>query len=521
MGDSDDVPIEIEIEVEVPSTEPEPTTSDKDGKTKKREQKDPEPCEKPDPEAYRQAQEKIKAELAAVQKRIDEITTKIDAACEKRQKCRDEVKLAQDELNASSDQRKSNSEQIEAVKQQYSSIVEARKQQREILDPLRQGLKFSSREALEEAILKIEARLSSANLAPAFRSKYMNDIALLQSQRKQTMRYEEQLALVKLALVDPDPLRKDRQKIITQNQNLLAGSNAAHSNKLSAKEEAAKWNKDIDDQIAKRKVILEEKKKCQAQQNELGKHFRDQEWAYERYQSFLDYKKRQAVREKRAAEKAERAERAAARAAEQPADGEQTPQNWSGDGEYRGKSTGGAAPAPVPVQSYQEELDVISDLRRYLEFYKPKDVAKEVIAQEPVTSTQPRREFNEKKSVALLQKKNEVADEWGSVIGTSKPAKAPRGEAPKVKKPKDAPVNHIPTALAKFKVIDVDPPLLTSQIDAVLKILDEKQKYYSELPQKEPATTAKKGQDKAARELEEGEIEETEETAEDRKSTPA
>jgi len=169
-------------------------------------------------------------------------------------------------------------------------------------------------------------------------------------------------------------------------------------------------------------------------------------------------------------------------------------------------------------------------LRRYLEFYKPKEAgrgASEASAQEPASSVaQPRREFNEKKAVALLKKKNEVDDEWGSVIGTSKPAKAPRGEAPKPKKAKDAPVNHIPEALAKFKFVEVDPPLLSSKIDSVLKALEEKHQFFKTLPDREVAEAEKKNEAKAQstsaassaasadNELEEGEIVEGDEPEE-------
>jgi hypothetical protein len=526
--------IEIEITDEIPSNAAEcssPTATGTESKDDgpRQERKDPEPCEKPDEEAFKQSQIKIKNELAEIQKKVDEMTAKIDAARVTRQKFRDEAKSAQDQLAATVDQRKSNTELIETTNQQYGEIAEARKQQRAVLDSIKVGLKFHSRAELDDAIVKIESRLATANLSPELRSKYMSDIALLKSQRMQTMRYEEQVALVRLALTDPDPLREERLAKITENRTLFAESDAAHKQKRAAQQEANKWNASVEDQISQRKEILLQKSDAQRRQNQLIRAYQNQERAFERYQKFLDFKKREAGRERRAAEKAERVAAAMARATERAEraaasgisveEGEQTSENWSGDGVYKSKQAGekpaAAAKPVVKRNNYDAQLNVINDLRRYLEFYKPKETGRPSETSASASVVQPRREFNEKKTVALLTKKKDIDDEWGSVIGTSKPAKAPRGEAPKPKKVKDTPMNHIPEALTKFKFVGVSPPLLTSQIDGVLKALEDQKRHFELLPDKEIEEAAKLAASKEptsspANDLEEGEIVESE-----------
>lgn len=453
--------------VETPAEEVDQTNETADApangeevKEKKKERKDPTPCDAPDEAEYLRKKGELDEKINELQSKIDNISHNIDNSQNTRAGFRTQRKNALDQLATLKETRIAANEEINKIAAQFEEIEKKRTQQRQFLRVQKDGLKFLNVVELDNAITKIEYKLSTSTLPPHSSSKLMADIRMLKAQRLSVMRYAEQRQLIEMTKDDTISLRNVRDENAKKaracrerESKLIKDLNEYRKNERTS-------NTQIEEGIKERKTLSSEKYKLQYARDGITRKYNNQLRNYTRWVEFQKYLKRKEAREKR------KAEYEARKAAE--------------NGEVV-EDEGDETDEKVVVHPYAKELAIISDLERYLRFHNPNAGKKSTSSTEedvaPKVDVADRNSAFKGKGVVVASKKENINDEFAEVLGTKKKA-----SKNKTKKVKDTSLNHIPDVFAQFKVIGVTIPLVTSAIDEALTALAEKKQYYETAP---------------------------------------
>lgn len=446
--------IEVELEIEVDAEED--TTEKKPAKKEQPRERleDLKPVDAPNQAEYEQNKAAAQAKLDEVLALMAGLTQKIDVLVKERTSAGDTRRSIQDKQAELKSQRTEAFDKSDKAQEQLEQIEKERAEKRAALAQHRQGLKFTKVEDLDNAVNKIQLKLTTAGLPREVQQKLLADLNSLKSQRQKVVTYSAMLKLVSAEKQDTTPITKQLDQDSRTTRDIRQLERKLQQEFTECRKKENQVRKEIDVLIKERKSLGKNKYTYNNEVYKIERDYQNKLYNYTRYVEKVKYLKRVKAREERAARDAA----------------------WKEEN---------ATPEEVMEKiPYAAELQTCDDLTRYLAALLPRSAsaAKEAPTEEDskVVEIAASRNagFKGKKSNAVLAKEDKIGEEWVSAAREAFGQKKRR-----VRKKKDkAIINHIPDIFSKFKKIGVEPPLLRSNIEATLESLAEKKNYYETAP---------------------------------------
>lgn len=451
--------VEIEIDVEDVAVEEETVAASEEAKPKRQERKRAERLEdlvevpKPDEAEYNAERHEAQTKLDEVLGQMNTITVQIDTLSAKRKTAVDSRRAIQDKQAELKSQKAEAYEKGAEAEKKLEEIEKIRTSKRQALDQHKAGLKFTNVEALDGAVQKIQLKLTTGNLPRDVQQKLLSDLNSLKSQRTKVLAYAAMRQLAEVETVDTEGINKQLE-IESKITKTIAETNRALYKELQEHRKTENVaNKEISELIKERKTLGKSKYELTQTLSNLDYHFTRKSRNYERYIESVKYFKRQQQRKERAARDAEYAE-----------------QNAEPEEKI----------AKIP---YGKELQICDDLARYCRSLlgnkagSPTAEAAAAEESKAVDINQRNAAFKGKAGNALAQEKDE-REEW---VAAARETFGQKKKRVRTKKQNNI-INHIPDIFFQFKVVDIEPPLLKTAVEATLAAILKKTEYYKTAP---------------------------------------
>lgn len=302
-----DVEIEIEEEVEVEievDAEDAPTGTEKRKRPERKQVERLEdlkaverPCEYTYLEAKTEAQDKLDIVLA----KMAELTAQIDKLSLQHKSAGDARRGIQDKQAVLKSQRSEAYEKSNGAQEKLEEIEKQRAETRRTLEQHKVGLKFTKVEDLDNAVQKIQLKLTTAQLDRDVQQKLLGDLNSLKSQRQKVLAYVAMRQLATVDKVDTGGINKQIEKEADMTRGIREQERKLTKDFAEHRKVEQMARKQIDSLIKERKTHGKEKYEHTNAITNLERNYTRKERAYHRYTETVKFLKRKQAREERAA----------------------------------------------------------------------------------------------------------------------------------------------------------------------------------------------------------------------------
>lgn len=257
-GNMSDVEIDIEVDVEVAVEE---ATEDRPKRERKQIDRieDLKEVEQPDEWTYNSEKTAAQASLNEVLTNMAALTHQIDTLSAARKKALDGRRAVQDKQAELKGQRSTASETSGVAQEQLLAIEKQRTEKRRALEQHKAGLKFTKVEDLDNAVQKIQLKLTTGNLPREVQQKLLADLNGLKSQRQKVLAYAAMRQLAEAEKVDTGGINKQLEKDAGLNRDIREQERKLQKDYADNLKIEKSTRKEIDGLIKQRKVLAKEK----------------------------------------------------------------------------------------------------------------------------------------------------------------------------------------------------------------------------------------------------------------------
>lgn len=337
--------------------------------------------------------------------------------------------------------------ELRDLKRDFYSMIEEQKK-------IRSKVKVQDFDKLDQAIVQMRRRIETESLSLQEEKRVVQDLKELEASRPFAMQHKERDGLIEQnkkrqseiqnILDGFDSQRKELDEQFDARKQASQQITAEMPNHIARKEE---YKAKIDDLRQKKKDQITDFKVLRKEYNEQQREIKQHKFVKDIQKRIRDRLKREEEWKKREAEREEE-----------------------------------DALMNEEEEHYADEISNCRNLISYLQNLLPKSAAAEAPAEETKVNPEVAKQLEQNKLVPMQSKKQLEAQQlasWGGGKGGGKKNKRQR-----VKKSQTAQanINHPLDSMSKFSALAVKAPATLDDIPATISSLQEKIKYYEELP---------------------------------------
>ena len=428
----------------------------------------------PDEEAWTAAKQKHASVIADINKQIDSYTTKIDTSNKQRKAHRDQLKQLTTHLAATTTAKAALFEQYNKMTQHIDSIEHTAREHKKAVEQLKRDITpYTSLLDIDTAIKGEEKKLNAGGraLGLAEERSVVDEVRRLRGLRPKVVEYEKKGREVGAGpgKGDVEAHVSDREEVRRQAYEKKEEEEKERQKVEEEQKKEKKLTSEIDDWIAQRRELInkrqQEDREWAVREDEYAKnrsaydsYAKEKEWRdneeSRRAQEKAEYEERQRRRERRDAERAQR---------------EEDDKQWR---EEREREESERDP-------YEKEKYTVVELIKYVEKLSVKDKDDD---EEPTVDEKQQQLLNErisafggKQAKPIVPAKKKKDSLYESLVTQPKEKKVKPKKQTRV-------LTHVPDVFALFKVVGVEPPLLSSDVDGALEKLREREQFYENAP---------------------------------------